>query len=419
MSRLENTRTIDLVVYVLAASFTAANAAWAVLDPHRLWGQIALTGAIVALLGAVALPNRRWTVWAFAAFACVVVPTVTLSVQRADGMPHRAQSEVIVIETAADRLVRTGSPYLDAAQIDDALQVPGVGVRAYVAYGTTMAVFGLPRAWFGVAWWTDARIWFLVFAAGVTAWALRIGLPLHDRRLRVAQAITIVPPAALTIATGGDDLPMLAMCLLGLALGGRRRWRWAAVALGLAVSMKYLALPVAVTAAWWAFHDEATPRPDRARNALTVIGATLVIPALTMAPALVKNAGGVLENLVRYPLGLAKRTSTAASPLPGRLIADHVPGGHVLAPLLLLVGAAAVVVWMWRQPPRSAVDAAACAAVALAVATLLAPSPRFGYLIHPIVLAAWSWAARTGEESPRLISEGLVRSPRSAGTADA
>lgn len=398
--------TADIAVTIGGVAFAAANAKWAVLDPHRMWGQQALAATVVALVvaatGIVVTAIRRgasqtrlrWAtlLWAATTLAWVIVPTVRLSAERSDGVHHRAQSEVIVIETAGDRMARTGSPYLSPAGIDRALGQPGVGVRAYVAYGTTMAMFGLPRALLGDHTWTDARLWFLLVAAAVAAAALRIARAGAEGSLRVAQALTVVPPAALTIATGGDDLPVLALCLLGLALGHRRRWGWAGVVFGLAVSMKYLALPTAVVAAWWAAHDDRADTTTAHRDALTVLAGTFAVPFLMLLPAWWRGPAAVWENLIRYPLGLARRASTAASPLPGRLIAQHLPGGRTLAVVLLGLGAAGVLAWLWRHPPTDSAAAAAAAAVALGVATLLAPSPRFGYLLHPIVLGAW-WVA--------------------------
>lgn len=400
----------DLLALGVGLAFAAANAAWARLDPHRIWGREA-TAASVALFAAAAVvaavmavvtavrpdrphPRLRWAVllWAATAVAWVVVPTAALSAERAEGVRHRAQSEVIVIETSGGRLRRTGSPYLSPGAIDHALLLPGIGVRAYVAYGPTMALFGIPRSLFGSHAWTDARVWFLLVAAMVAAAAVWMARLSAEGALRVAQALTVVPPAALTIATGGDDLPVLALCLLGLALGQRRRWGWAAVVFGVAVSMKYLALPTAVVAAWWAMHDSEAPPDSARRHGWGILAGVVAIPTLTLLPAVWRDPSAVSENLLRYPLGLARRASTAASPLPGRLISQYLPGGQVLAVGLLALGAVAVLVWLWRRPPTDCAAAAAGAAVALGVATMLAPSPRFGYLIHPIVLGAW-WAA--------------------------
>src|SRR5439155_1157494 len=83
----------------------------------------------------------------------------------------------------------------------------------------------LPRAVFGPAWWTDARVWFAAAFAGALAAALvlllRTGTP--GALVRAAQVATVLPLSALALAVGGDDLPVLALSLLALALAARDR----------------------------------------------------------------------------------------------------------------------------------------------------------------------------------------------------
>ena len=86
-----------------------------------------------------------------------------------------------------------------------------------------MALFGLPRAIAGDAWWTDARIWFALATAAALVAAVatlrRTGhrptgsdRPGRDSALvRAVQLATVLPICALTLATGGDDLPVLAL----------------------------------------------------------------------------------------------------------------------------------------------------------------------------------------------------------------
>ncbi len=83
-----------------------------------------------------------------------------------------------------------------------------------------MALFGLPRAVAGDAWWTDSRIWFaLVTLAAIGGTRVAAApTPARRRLLRGVQFATVLPICALTLATGGDDLPVLALCLLALAL---------------------------------------------------------------------------------------------------------------------------------------------------------------------------------------------------------
>ncbi len=62
--------------------------------------------------------------------------------------------------------------------------------------------------------------------------------------IRALQAATVLPICALTLATGGDDLPVLALCLLAFALATTGRLAGSGVAIGLAASLKLFAWPV-------------------------------------------------------------------------------------------------------------------------------------------------------------------------------
>lgn len=90
-------------------------------------------------------------------------------------------------------------------------------------------------------------------------------------------------------------------------------------------------------------------------TALAVAAAGVVPFALVDPPAFV-------EHVVLFPLGAAGARSPATSPLPGHLLATHVPGG------------------------RAAADRVA---LGLTLAMCLMPATRFGYLVHPLVLAGW------------------------------
>src|SRR6185437_5133229 len=136
---------------------------------------------------------------------------VVQAVQRAGGRTGRAQEEVLVVEHMGERLIAGGTPYLGPDAI--AALAPGDRLMGYSPYQPGMAVFGVPRALAGDFWWTDARVWFAVAAVAALVAAVRI-----TRDVRATQAATVLPLCALTLATGGDDLPVLALCLLALAL---------------------------------------------------------------------------------------------------------------------------------------------------------------------------------------------------------
>lgn len=268
----------DLGLYGVSAIFAAVTFATSTLAPHRAWGAVAAIGyaaAAIAVVGQLIVRRRalggrlvgtpaRALLTGLTWAAVALLPMLIQSVQRAGGRTDRAQEEVGVVEDGGARLLDHGTPYLGHDAIA-ALSEPE-RLLGYVPYQPGMALFGVPRAAFGVAWWTDARIWFaagtavaLVLAVGVlrgrgpvvTAAAAPAASP-HDRPrretdaalVRAVQAATVLPLCALTLATGGDDIPVLALCLLALALCARSRFGAAGVAAGIAGALKLFAWPV-------------------------------------------------------------------------------------------------------------------------------------------------------------------------------
>ena len=436
---------LDLALYLLSAAFALVTAVTSTLAPHRAWGAIAWYGyaaAGLAVLAQLALPRRLASVPARAVLtgsawlATTILPLLVQAAQRAAGRTDRAQEEVLVTELAGERLLHTGTPYLGR----DAIAALPADERllGYTPYQPGMALFGVPRALGGVAWWTDARVWFAVAtAAALAASALILvrrpgstagshdrgvkrssgqqfrspimessGHPGHPGHpgaalLRAAQAATVLPICALTLATGGDDLPVLGLCLLALAcvaradaaraVGARgeggarggggtdRRWLLAAgLAVGAAGALKLLAWPVALV-----LLVTAAARGGR-RGALAFAVPAGGLPVLALAPAFGVDAPAAVENVLRFPLGQGLVTSPAQSPLPGHLIATGLPGGRVIATVLLVLAGAAIGLWLLRRPPRDAASAAAVCAVGMVTATLLLPATRFGYLLYPV-----------------------------------
>jgi hypothetical protein len=122
------------------------------------------------------------------------------------------------------------------------------------------------------------------------------------------------------------------------------------------------------------------------RYALAAVG----LPVLSLIPAFLVDAGAATENVVRFPLGKGLVQSPAESPFPGQLIAAHVPGGHPIATVLLVVAGLGIAGYLVRRPPREAGTAALICAVGLLAAILLMPATRFGYLLYPIAYAVWA-----------------------------
>ncbi|MBA3488522.1 MAG: DUF2029 domain-containing protein [Longispora sp.] len=381
---------VDCVLYACSAIF-----AWftiqSTLPAHRPWGAVATFGyAAAAVIAGCQLlarqsrvpsslhPSSAGTLTSTSARVSVtlgawvlvgLVPLLLGAVQRAAGRTDRAQEEVLVVEESARRLVEHGTPYLSRTEIAT-LPDPLLG---YDPYQPGMAAFGLPKVLLGEHWFTDARIWFALVTAACLAVALRVGTPAAVRAL---QALTVIPVAALTLATGGDDLPVLALMVLSLAYLARGRDAAAGLTLGVAASLKLFAWPVAVVV--------ALTRPNRA-----LLIPLLTVPVLTALPPLLVNPGAFVENVLAFPLGHGLVTSPAASPLPGHLLATSVPGGRYIALALLGVTACALGWWVLRRPPRTAAAASTICAVGLLAAMLLMPATRFGYLLYPVTFALW------------------------------
>ncbi|MEV4754015.1 glycosyltransferase 87 family protein [Micromonospora sp. NPDC049559] len=412
----------DLGLYALSAAFAAVTAATSTLLPHRAWGTVATVGYLLAalLVGGQLLLRRRHggtplasaaartaiTVLTFATTA--LLPLVLQAIQRAGGRTDRAQEEVLVVERAGARLLDHGTPYLGHDAI--AALPPDERLLGYTPYQPGMALFGLPRALAGDGWWSDARVWFALVTAvllGLAVAALR-----HPRQpatvdaggsaagdgaaggsadpyplVRALQLATVLPICALTLATGGDDLPVLALCLLALALCAARRLGLAGLVIGVAGALKLFAWPVALVLLT---HAGTRGWRTGARVAAGAIG----LPVAALLPAWLVDPPALVENVLRFPLGHGLVASPAQSPFPGHLIASGLPDGRVLAAALLGAAGLAIAVRLARRPPRTAAAAAMICGYGLLAAILLMPSTRFGYLLYPIAFLAWAPALR-------------------------
>lgn len=393
IDRARDGLALDAGLYAVSAMFALVTGLTSTLLPHRAWGLIAVWGYLGALLvvavhmilrppltGLFGRMSLTWAAWGGAA----LVPLTVEAVQRAGGRTDRAQDEVLVVEQMGERLLHTGTPYLGPDAIA-ALPTPE-RLLGYAPYQPGMAIFGLPRAAAGVAWWTDARVWFaLVTAAALIAAirALRVGAPVDgfDPRVRAVQAATVLPICALTLATGGDDLPVLALCLLALAWCAADRFAPAGLAVGVAAACKLFAFPVVVVLAVLAV---ATGRGRR------FLPGAIGLPALVLIPPLLVDGDAFVENVIRFPLGHGIVQSPAQSRFPGYLIASAVPGGRYVAAGLLAAVAVAIAVRLVRRPPRTAAHAALFCGWGLLAAILLMPTTRFGYLLYPIALLVWA-----------------------------
>ena len=209
-------------------------------------------------------------------------------------------------------------------------------------------------------------IWFGVVFLAAFGTALRLtGV---RRPWLWAVVVTASPVIAYPLSTGGDDLPVLALICLGLALlrpaalpltaladgaapdrtGGLTTQRiiLASLALGLAAAMKATAWPALAVAL-----ALVAARCGRRAAALLVL-VTLCVPLAVDGPVLFAQPSAVVSNTILFPLGLTKVQSPAATPLPGHLMAEAWPWGHYAAIGLLLLSGLAIAAWLVLSPPR-------------------------------------------------------------------
>lgn len=365
-------------VFALVAALTSSNA------PERVWGIFAAVSYAVAAVTAAVVRRRRVSLAALIGLAgAVVAPLAWMAVT---GM---AQPEVTVIIRSAAMLVHQGTPYASPAALAAAHSW-----RAYDPYLPALIVFGVPRAFVG-GLFSDPRIWFgAVFAATFGA-AVRIARV--PRPVWWTVLVTASPVVALPLAVGGDDLPVLGLMCLGLALasrGSRSQWRWAAaagLALGLATAMKATAWPAVAVVAVLLVARQGW-------RAVTWFAAAVLGVAVGIdGPAAVAQPAAALANTVLYPLGLAKVASPAASLLPGHLLASTGAMGHWTALVLMALAGAGVGAWLVVRPPRDAHGAGWRLALGLALLFALAPASRVGYFVYPLGLAAWLLLSRWPE----------------------
>ncbi|MFF8769525.1 glycosyltransferase 87 family protein [Kitasatospora sp. NPDC015120] len=379
-------RGVQLLGCLVAAGWAAGFPLVSDLPNQRLWGTLAAPAYLLAGLLCVVLP-RRLAARAAAASAllgAVLVPLVVLVLQ------GRHQSEVMVVERSAHLLFSTGSPYLPHPVV----------VTDYNPYLPAMSLFGVPHTVLGegsvlARLAGDARIWFaLAFVVCLLA-SWRLLRPTRDRAPLLPMAVlTASPLVALALVGGGVDLPLIGLCCLAMALAERDRTIAAGLVLALAGTLKWTvwpALPVAVLLLWRLYG-----RRPAARAGLTALGAASAV----LVPYTLARAEELREQVVRFPLGLTAVQTPAGSPLPGKVLAGFGPTGHIASLVLLTVGGLGVTVWLLARPPVSAIAAADLLAAGLAIAFMLAPAGRFGYLALPAVLVIWPrlaarrWSAR-------------------------
>jgi Glycosyltransferase family 87 len=374
-----------VALFLVCAGYAAAVALLASSGVQHQWAVLAAPGYALATLAA-AWPRRgRDLALLLGLGGGLVAPLAWLVAE------NRTLQEARVISHAAWLLIHHGSPYLSVATLAGT-QNP----EAYNPYLPAMTVFGLGRAAIGGPL-TDPRIWFTVVFIAFFWLALRtVGTPDSGRWTAL---VTATPVIGFPLAVGGDDVPVLGLMCLGLALlsrsGREPRPVLAGLVLGVAAAMKATAWPAVLIAA------VLVAGRDGRRATARFAAAVLTALAVLIGPVAAASPGALWDNTILFPLGLASVKSAATSPLPGVLLSQTGHAGHLLATALLALAGLGVVLSLVVWPLRDVRGATWRLIIGLAVMFALAPSTRFGYYLYPVGLWIWLRVSRLRAEPRR------------------
>jgi len=433
----------DAVLYAVSAAFAAITAGLSTIALYRVWAEIAVgpyvAAALVSLFllryrrrkaaavvaapdgpGSTTMPSPTTTgrshwrgarIWLFVG-VLVGATLLPLSVEvalrnggSAGTSSAHVQPEVVVIDQAARKITHGKDPYPAPGKHGRVTSaVPGEpAYEAYFPYLPLMAVFGLPSEMHHPIRLTDARIFFSLVTLLVAAGALALCRAPTERKVRALQVLAVLPTAALPLATGGDDMPIVAILLLGMVLAQRRMPFSSGLVLGVVSAMKFTAWPLAALALF-AARDKAGRRQP-----LRMLLGMLVVIGPVVVPYLLENVHAFVTNVILFPLGLAGVASPAASPLPGHLLVTAFPSIHHALPLVVaVVGGVVLVRYLMRRTPSTTSQVTAAAAWVMLVAILFAPATRIGYLLYPINFFVWAFMLKGAEDDELAASPGAV-----------
>jgi len=419
----------DLVLYAASGLFALVVSFTSALALYREWGAMAVSGYAFGALASAWLwwfvRHRRvgdrshllarCTVAAVVFTSVLAVPlAVEISWRTETPNPYlHVQPEVTVIEHAGQAVANAQDPYR-------VVKVTGLPARdaahplyeQFFPYLPLMAAFGYASSTHAPAPITDARLTFLLVTMVVLAAALTLFRGGDAERFRIGQVLLVLPLGALPLVTGGDDLPVVALLLLGLVLTQRRQLLPAGITFGVAAAMKFTAWPIALLAL--AFCDASGRRGSRRPMAIG-FGAVLIPIVL---PYAIMNPVAFLQNVVLYPLGLTGVPSPAQTPFFGHLVVSLLPHLHrVYAVAIAVVGVVLIGRSLRRRPPRTAGSVATFAAWCAVFIVAVAPSTRVGYLLYPLDFALWG-SMLTAVDTRSLLSSALEDPNREFGRLD-
>lgn len=391
------TLTGDGLLYLGAALF-ALVLGWTSSQPAQWqWGYLSagpylLIAVIALLLGRRALRREHLVRVVLLGVVLVGVIFIPLGLEthwrQLHGGHGDAQPEVGVIERSAKLLSKGLDPYRAYKKNGEIVnEIKGLpAFESFFPYFPLMGVFGLPAADTKKSeGLTDARIIMTLMTLIASGWALALLRLSRQQKLRVAQVLIALPTGALFLSTGGDDMPILALLLLGVAALQRRQSNLAGISFGLAAAMKLTAWPMAAGALLVARNPEGRATWRRVMLWAGAIVLVTTVPFVWKAPA------AFMSNVFAFPLGLAGVASPAASALPGHILTTWFPAlGHVLAPVALLIGGYFVTKDVRAHWPLTLSRLLGIMSVVFTVMMCVATATRAGYVIYPLNFALWA-----------------------------
>ena len=408
----------DTVVYASAALFALATIRLSSIELYRQWGEIALGPYVLGALFSLALVRRsrrtegqedrhnrfvgaRVAIFLSVLAGATLLPlTLEIFLQSQTGGTTHAQPEVLVVEKSGQRVAHGQDPYQPVSKHtsthSSAAPTGQPAYDQYDPYGPLMSLFGIPSSLHAPPRLTDARIYFSLVTLLLVAIALALCRGATEPRVLALQGMTVLPMTALPMATGGDDLPVAAVLLLGMFLLQRRRPLSGGLVLGFAAGLKFTAWPLVLLS----FLVVRDGEGRRVRGILWQLAGMAVVLLPSVIPVFVHDPTSFINNVVRYPLGLASIGSPAASALPGHILVSTFPQIKHVFPFVLAAAGAIVMGWiLLRHRPRSVSDVCRLGGWLMTGAILLAPATRVGYLLYPINFFIWSWLIRSEEDA--------------------
>ena len=248
----------------------------------------------------------------------------------------------------------------------------------------------------------DYRLLVLFCNLGMLAAALAFRGPLAAR-LALGALLVCNPIAVRSAWFGQNDAPSLLLLVLAFALASRRRFGWAAAALGGAVLLKQFALVAAPFLALMIVRAEGGRALDAVRRpALAFLG----VLAAGILPFLVADIVAFYEDTIRYGAGTYRIVGygLAAMLLEAGIVEDR-DGAYPFA-LIALLTWVPLTVWLLLVQRRSAEAWVGAAAFAVSILWLMFIGRTFNnyYLVWPmtgaVVAALMAIASQRAPDRP-------------------